>query len=246
MEVLDDEKQHGLFRLTVVLLALHMSEQLVFGIRELAAIKRVLASHLLAPAAWPSTRVTHGELLLPHRGMLHSVRGGKHVGELFFSLRGRNVPFNDFHIQHGDTVKHRDEQQRDEGRHCQPADLRVAQRLPERTSVTSSSRLPRLCLKADSPAIPYCARVTFRACRAAFRASPSAVAWLAAQQRRRPFAWETADFRAIVYRRIQPGRAHAVRVTPAAFKMITKEPTLIWPLTIFRYLYLPAVVVSHE
>jgi len=33
----------------------------VFGIGELAAIKQVLVSHLLAPAAWPSTRVTYGK-----------------------------------------------------------------------------------------------------------------------------------------------------------------------------------------
>src|SRR5262249_16357112 len=70
------------------------------------------------------------------------VRGPRHTFLLFCglsfmpgqrSLRGdsclADFPPDDLQIEHRDAVQHRDEQQRDERRHRQAANLRVAERL---------------------------------------------------------------------------------------------------------------------
>src|SRR5215472_12609260 len=47
----------------------------------------------------------------------------------------RLLPPDDFHVEHEDGIKHRDNKESDRGRQGKPANLRIAECLPERASV---------------------------------------------------------------------------------------------------------------
>jgi hypothetical protein len=47
----------------------------------------------------------------------------------------RGLPLHGLEVKREDGIQHRHEQQFDEGRHAQPADLRIAQRLPQRSAM---------------------------------------------------------------------------------------------------------------